>query len=295
MRTKIRAETRSLPAGRANHRGQHRVRRAPTRRARSHVTITVDGEQVADGRRPDQRPAAVHRQRLPRHRHLPRLARLPGLLRPRPVPVQRPHRHHARRLHLTGPVQRRRPHTVADHAASPKRPPRRHRLPPGTARRLATRQCCEQFEHRLGAGPRGNADPSRPEAAPSPKLADRSARSHRPCDPRPRVRPIAESQSGGVDGGSRRETSRSPTRRIAARPDLVAPTMRFKDIGYPLEHRSYFGLRGASGALLTTVPFGPNERGGSPGSAGVQPCCLALHNLERLHHNYFHGWFEVRQ
>ena len=38
-----------------------------------------------------QRAAAVHRQRLPRHRHAASAPRCPGLLRPGTVPVQRPH------------------------------------------------------------------------------------------------------------------------------------------------------------------------------------------------------------
>ena len=70
MRTKIRSE--QPPARRPREdRDLHRVRRGQTRRPAEHHP---DRQRRAAGRRrgADQRAAAVHRQRLPRHRHLPR-------------------------------------------------------------------------------------------------------------------------------------------------------------------------------------------------------------------------------
>jgi arylsulfatase A-like enzyme len=62
----------------------------------------VDGQrrQHRQGQRPSQRAADVHRERLPRHWHLPGLPRVSGLLRQSPVPLQRHHRTRARRLHV---------------------------------------------------------------------------------------------------------------------------------------------------------------------------------------------------
>ena len=53
------------------------------------VAMKVNGKVVADGDGARQRTAAVHRQRLPRHRHRPRLAGFGGLLRQGAVQVQR--------------------------------------------------------------------------------------------------------------------------------------------------------------------------------------------------------------
>ena len=92
MRTKIRSEQ-TLPAGPGEDRGRRPS--TPSPGPAGPLDITIDGQRRRSRHGPgaDQRPAAVHRQRLPRHRHLPRRPRLPGLLRPRAVPVQRHDRH----------------------------------------------------------------------------------------------------------------------------------------------------------------------------------------------------------
>ena len=65
------------------------------------ITLNVDGDDRRHGQVPISAPLAVHRQRLPRHRHLPRLTRLARLPRPGAVPVQRHDPPHARRLPLS--------------------------------------------------------------------------------------------------------------------------------------------------------------------------------------------------
>ena len=70
MRTKLRSEQR-LPAGPARSRS-----RPSTPRLKPggplNITLSVDGDAARRGHGADQRTAAVHRQRLPGHRRLPR-------------------------------------------------------------------------------------------------------------------------------------------------------------------------------------------------------------------------------
>ena len=100
----------SAAAGRhGQDRGRDRATPRPGPAARSNITITRQRRTVvAERHGPDQRPAAVHRQRLPRHRHLPRRPRVAGLLRPSAVPVQRHHPQRQRPLCLLARDVRRR-------------------------------------------------------------------------------------------------------------------------------------------------------------------------------------------
>ena len=98
MRTKIRSDQRSFPTGTATIQVSTEYAEPRPAGPLDHH----DDRQRRPGRRrpgPGQRAAAVHRQRLPRHRHLPRLPGLSRLLRPRTVPVQRPHPPRQRPLH----------------------------------------------------------------------------------------------------------------------------------------------------------------------------------------------------
>ena len=65
------------------------------------VTIRVGWRGCREGPGAGQRAAAVHRQRLLRHRCLPRLTGVAGLLRQGALPLQRPHRACPRGIHLT--------------------------------------------------------------------------------------------------------------------------------------------------------------------------------------------------
>ena len=62
------------------------------------VVIKVNGKEAASGVVPVSAAAPVHRQRLPRYRHRPRLAGFGGLLRPGAVQVQRQDREGAREV-----------------------------------------------------------------------------------------------------------------------------------------------------------------------------------------------------
>jgi Sulfatase len=98
MRTKIRSEQR-LGAGRA--RIAISTEYAEVKPGGPlNITLAVNDHQLAAGTVPRQRTAAVHRQRLPGRRRLPRRPRLAGLLRPRAVPVHRHDHERQRALHV---------------------------------------------------------------------------------------------------------------------------------------------------------------------------------------------------
>ena len=70
----------------------------PARSAQSHPQGQRQGRRHGSGAR--QRRVAVHRQRLPRHRHRPRFAGVARLLRKGPLQVQRNDREGVRELHM---------------------------------------------------------------------------------------------------------------------------------------------------------------------------------------------------
>ena len=87
QRTKIRSAG-QLPTGRVKIEVET-VYEVPRPAGPLSITIRANGAVGRPRHGADQRAAAVHRQRLPRHRQGPRLAGFAGLLRPRAVPVHR--------------------------------------------------------------------------------------------------------------------------------------------------------------------------------------------------------------
>ena len=98
-RTKIRSADQTAARPHHDRRGNPLCRAAARRTARHHHASRLRGHREGPGA--GQRAAAVHRQRLPRHRCLPRLTGVAGLLRQGALPLQRPHRACPRRIHLT--------------------------------------------------------------------------------------------------------------------------------------------------------------------------------------------------
>ena len=98
-RTKIRSTDQT--AARAHHdcRGNPPCRTAARRTARRHHPSRPRRSRQGAGA--GQRAAAVHRQRLLRHRHLPGLAGVAELLRKGALPLRRPHRARPRGIYLT--------------------------------------------------------------------------------------------------------------------------------------------------------------------------------------------------
>ena len=98
-RTKIRSATKLQPGPDHDRRGDPLCRTAPRGTARRHHPSRLRGRR--DGAGAGQRAAAVHRQRLLRHRRLPRLTGVGRLLRQSAVPLHRPDRSRPRGIHLT--------------------------------------------------------------------------------------------------------------------------------------------------------------------------------------------------